>query len=66
MISSNNYQCNNCVSCDMVQVTAEGDFSGAVIYTEIIRMVHEAVLKRNQYNIDINDTGSTIYLVLLL
>lgn len=66
MISSNNYQCNNCVSCDMVQVTAEGDFSGAVIYTEIIRTVHEAVLKRNRYNIHINGIRSTAYLLLLL
>lgn len=42
MISGNNCQCNNCVSCDVVQVTAEGDFSSAIIYMEIIRMVHEA------------------------
>lgn len=66
MISSNDYQCNNCVSCDMVQVTAEGDFSSAVIYTEIIRMVQEAALKRSQYNSHINVIGSTIYLLLLL
>lgn len=42
MISSNNYQRNDRVGCDVVQVTAEGDLSGAVIYTEIVRMVHEA------------------------
>lgn len=42
MISSNNCQCNNCISCDMVQVTAEDDVSSAVIYVEIIRMVAEA------------------------
>jgi len=60
MISSNNCQCNNCVSCDMVQVTAESDFSSAVIYTEIIRMFHEAVVERNQYNIHNNNIGNTI------
>lgn len=42
MISGNNCQCNNCVSCDVLQVIAERDFSSAVIYMEIIRMVHEA------------------------
>lgn len=42
MVASNDYQCNNLVGCDMVQVTADGDFSGVVIYTEIIRMVQEA------------------------
>lgn len=66
MISSNNYQRNNCVSCDMFQVTAEGDFSSVVIYMEIIGMAQEAALKRNQYNSHINGIGSTIYLLLLL
>lgn len=42
MITGNNYQCNNSICCDMVQVTADGDFSSVVIYTEIIRMVQEA------------------------
>lgn len=42
MISSSNHQRNDGVSCDVAQVTAEGDFSGAVIYTEIVRMVQEA------------------------
>lgn len=42
MISGNNCQGNNCVSCDVVQVIAERDFSSAIIYMEIIRMVHEA------------------------
>lgn len=35
MISGKNCQCNNCVGCDVFQVTAEGDFSSAIIYMEI-------------------------------
>lgn len=42
MISSNHCQCHKCVSCDVGQVPAEGDFSSVIIYMEIIRMVHEA------------------------